>query len=190
MKNFFLSKDSLAQNVGFTMIELITVMIVLLIISGIVLSIMFSSLRVTNKTNVLTSVKQNGNYAISQMEKIIRNAKNFNGVKVNLADSYLSFCPSGSTQHHFLKITSFDGLETEFICDTQISSNSGSLVDLNSVDVSSCFFTCSQTSSSDFPTININLSLSQRSTSSFVEHKASASAILFQTSVTMRNLNR
>lgn len=65
---------------GFTLIELLVVMAVILSIGGILTSIIFSTLRGTGKTTTLISVRSNGEYAISQIVKTIRNARSFNGV--------------------------------------------------------------------------------------------------------------
>lgn len=184
---------------GFTIIELLAVMVVLVIISGIVLSIIFSSLRATKKTNILSSVKQNGSYVISQMEKAIRGAKKFGGVSTNDTSpiTYNVNCvqptavPGNPTPtpipYHALKITSFDDSQTEFYCSTSgIFSNSNSLIDSSILKVDSCSFICNQSSSSESPTIDINFSLLQKTSNSLAEEKASVS---FKTSATMRNLN-
>lgn len=179
---------------GYTLIELLAVMVVFVVIGGIVLAIIFSTLRATNKANTLAYLRQNGNYAISQMVKMIRDAEKFDGVKINNGDLYGLLCQT--QDYHFLKITSFDGGTTEFTClpinlpslpNGKISSNSALLIDTNTISVTTCSFTCSHTSASDSPIIGISFSLSQGSDSPFVEKKAS---IDFKTSVTMRNLNK
>lgn len=185
---------------GYTLIELLAVMVVFVVIGGIVLAIIFSTLRATNKANTLAYLRQNGNYAISQMVKMIRDAEKFEGVKINSGDSYRLSCQT--QDYHFLKITSFDGGTTEFTClpinlpslpNGQISSTSALLalpallIDTSMISVTTCSFTCSHTSASDSPIIGISFSLSQGSDSPFVEKKAS---IDFETSVTMRNLNK
>lgn len=195
---------------GFTLIELLAVMVVVIVIGGIGFSIIFSSLRATNKTNTLTSARQNGNYAISQMSKMIRFAKRFDGISADDSlNSYLTNCaqetvvPPSPTptlvEYHYLKVTSFDGGQTKFSCAPAtlappaglISSGSGTttlpLIDTTSIIVNSCYFTCDQTSSSDFPTISINFNLSQKEQNPLVERKAS---IDFNTSIVIRNLNR
>jgi hypothetical protein len=61
------------------------------------------------------------------------------------------------------------------------------------VSLASCEFTCVQGTISDYPTVGINFSLTElRPTGStiFFEKSASAGAVPFQTSVTLRNLNR
>ena len=192
-----------SNSCGFTLIEPVVVMAVVIAIGGIGFSIIFSSLRATNKTNTLTSARQNGNYAISQMSKMIRYAKRFDGVSTDDV-SYLSTCAVSvgvgtptpvPAQYHYLKVTSFEDVETKFTCVDKVTSSpsglisftAGPLVDTDKIVVDTCYFTCSQTSSSDFPTIGISFSLSQKDLDSLVENKASVN---FNTSIVMRNLNK
>ncbi len=162
---------------GFTLIELMVVMAVTIFVGGIIGSILFSSLRGTNKSNALTTVRQNGNFALIQMTKMIRDAKKLN-----------SPCTISDT----INFSSFSGGDTVFICDLSnpqgptISSNGASLLDQNAVSVSSCAFTCTQNSESDYPTIGISFTLGTL-TSQAQEKTVS---IPFQTSVTMRNVGR
>ena len=87
--------------------------------------------------------------------------------------------------YHYAQVTGFDGGKTIFKCDTSgIASNSASLIDTSLVDVSSCYFTCSQNNIFSPPNIGINFSLTQKGNPQFFENKASAT---FQTSVSVRN---
>lgn len=183
---------------GYTLIELLAVMVVFVVIGGIVLAIIFSTLRATTKANTLAYLRQNGNYAISQMVKMVRDAEKFDGVKIDTSDTYSLLCTPPPVSYHYLKIISFDGGSTEFVClkanpnsptlpNGKISSNSALLIDSDLISATDCYFTCSHTSASDSPIIGISFSLSQGSDSPFVEKKAS---IDFKTSVTMRNLNK
>jgi len=89
------------------------------------------------------------------------------------------------TQYHYARVTGFDGGQTTFSCDTSgIASNSASLIDTSSVDVSSCYFTCTQSDTFFPPNIGINFTLTQKGNPQFFENKASAT---FQTSVSVRN---
>ena len=200
---------------GFTLIELLVVIAVLVFVGVFIGAILFSSLRGTNKTNTLTVVRQNGSFAVSQVTKTLRNAKSFEGVSIDGSlNSYTTDCtqiipPSPAptpvpVKYYYLKITSFDSGVTIFSCsgnpgDSEnpltLSSNSASLLDTTAVsipDSNSCYFTCSQSTISDFPAIGINFFLRE-----FVpigallpEKTASAAAIPFQTSVLMRNIGR
>ncbi len=161
---------------GFSLIELLIAVAIMLIVGTIVTSVLFVSLRTSSKSETTLLVKQNGEFALSQMTKSIRFAKQL--------DSPAS-CVTPVTQLS-VTITSFlDGGQTTFSCSgSTIASNGASLIDTTAVTASGCSFICSQTSSSQPPTITIQFTLNARTTSSFVETTATAP---FKTSVTMRN---
>lgn len=200
---------------GYTLIELLAVITIVVVVGVIITGILISSLRGGNKSNVLDNVRQNGNSTITQMSKMIIYAQSFNGMSDGTVDSngnrvYITNCtqiispsPSPSSpptptpkEYHYIKITSFDGGTTVFGCNglndippNTIASNGASMIDTTletGVKVSSCSFTCSQDGYGFPPTIGINFTLSQNTTSSFAEKKA---IIPFQTSVTIRNNN-
>lgn len=172
------------NNLGFTLLDLLTTIVVLIAIGTIIGAILFSSLRGTNKTNTITNVRQNGNYAISLMSKAIRDGS-------RLDTPYPCVSPEPSYQSVTI-VTATDD-KTTFSCSLisgtisqkNGSDNAASILDTNVVSIQSqsCYFTCNQTSSSDPPTIGINFTLTQKGTP-FYEKQAS---IAFQTSVTMRN---
>ncbi|OGH42386.1 MAG: hypothetical protein A3H79_00140 [Candidatus Levybacteria bacterium RIFCSPLOWO2_02_FULL_36_8b] len=192
---------------GFTLIELLVVIAVLVFVGIFIGSILFSSLRGTNKTNTLTVVRQNGSFAISQTTKMLRNARSFEGVSID-GENYVTDCtqvippsptpPPDPIKYTYLKITSFDDGQTIFSCSGSpltLSSNSASLLDTTAVSIpvsNSCYFTCSQSTISDFPTIGINFFLREVVPTGALlpEKTASAAAIPFQTSVLMRNIGR
>ncbi len=176
---------------GFTLIELMVVVSVLVIAGGIALGTLFSALRGATKSQSVTSVRQNGNSAISQMTKMLRDAKRFEGVSIDGTNYVTSCAVSG---YKAIKITNFDNGITTFKCDTStISSNSASLLDTSSVTLASCQFTCNQSSVIDTPHIGIIFSLSNFAPTGMIplfENTASASAVTFQTSVVLRNIGR
>jgi len=187
---------------GFTLVELLAVILVIGVVGGVVGGILISSLIGTNKTNSLESVRQNGNYALLQISKSIEFSRSFGGVSLN-GVNYITDCtqPQGVSPtptpvpYFYIKITSNDGNDTVFSCfssaissnSASLSSNSASLVNPSTIAVSSCYFTCSQDSLVVPPTIGIGFTLSDKKAGNFVENKTS---VPFQTSVTLRNLNR
>lgn len=189
---------------GFTLIELLVVIVVLIATGTVIGSVLFSSLRGVNKTNVITVVRQNGDYAISQMAKTIRNAKKFEGVSLD-DQAYVTDCSQTSYVHYiYIKMTTPEDKQVTFscshrdissrVCNPQDDCNSisfSSLIDANfvSTDENSCYFTCGQDNLTDAPTVGINFSLSQKGSreNMFVEKTAT---VKFQTSVSMRNLLR
>lgn len=185
-----IGKSRTMRELGFTLVELLAVIMVIAVIGAVVGAIIISTLIGTNKTNSLESVRSSGNFALLQVAKTIEFARGFDGVSTD-GVNYTQNCSTQSPPYGFIKVTSLQNETTVFSCGSPssptISSNSASLVDTTAVSVSSCFFTCTQDSIVVSPTIGINFTLSSKKPGSFVENKAS---IPFKTSVTMRNLNR
>ena len=169
---------------GFTLVEMLAVIAIFVVIGTVIMSILVSSFRTANKSNIITLVQQNGNYALSQMAKTIRNAR-------GLVDPIP--CAPSVTQNSISILTS-DNQEVTYACTSgssaTIASNGASLLDTGQVKLSSCSFTCTQESASDLPFILVDFSLTQKSSSTFAEQLASQSAVEFRTSISIRNINR
>lgn len=187
---------------GFTLIELLVVLVVLLVVGSILIGILVSSLRGTNKVNSIDNVRKNGNYALEQMGKMIRYSRSFNGVSATETGIYITDCTSpiitptpAPAIYHYVKITGFDGGQTTLSClsaaDTggpKIASVSGgvtvNLIDTTAVNISTCKITCTQGTVVSPPTVTIQFDLSNITSSLLPENQSS---IPFQTSVTVRN---
>lgn len=183
--------ESFSTSKGFTLIELLAVMVALMAVGTVIGSILFSSLRGTSKTDIVNDVKQNGYFAIAQMTKMLRFAKSLNSLGGTPYPCPQPTPPNPIPTVTSLVITSFDGGTTTFDCSSgTIASNGASLLDTSVVETETCSFTCRQDSSSNYPIIDINFSLKQKYTGSFVEKIASSTAIPFQTSVSLRNVSR
>jgi prepilin-type N-terminal cleavage/methylation domain-containing protein len=91
-KNLKLSK-------GFTLVEMLFVILVLGIVINLGSNLLFTILRGATKVELEKEVKQNGDYAMNVMERMVRNARR--------VDS----CGSGS-----LQIDNPDGGTTTFLC--------------------------------------------------------------------------
>ena len=160
---------------GFTLIELLVVMIVVGIIGGDILSILFSILRGTNKTNRITQIRQNGNYALNLITRMIRNS---NGA---------TSCNGSPTSD--ITVSQPDGSATRFYCDadTGIASESASftsyLIDSSNLSATSCQFTCTPDSVTGIPFVKFNFVISEKVTTS-TEKKAS---VTFTGSTQLRN---
>lgn len=164
---------------GFTMVELLVVMTIFLSVGGIIVSVLFITFRGTSKSEVVTVVKENGKFALSQMVKSIRYAGSLNNPNTCV--------PTANTPT--LTITSLtDGGQTTFSCPSNltspITSNSAALIDTSKVAVTYCSFTCTQNSLYDPPRITIQFTLTSKSNGGALEDK---STIPFQSSVIMRN---
>ncbi|MBI4091266.1 prepilin-type N-terminal cleavage/methylation domain-containing protein [candidate division WWE3 bacterium] len=76
------------KQLGFTLVELLVVVSVVLISVGVAGDLIISIIRSYNKTRVLNEIEQNGNYALAKVVFDLRNAKAITG---------LGDCPSLST---------------------------------------------------------------------------------------------
>src|SRR5258706_3270352 len=182
--------------IGFTLIELLTVVAVFATIGTIMTSILFITFRSLNKSNTLIAVKSNGNYSLSQMVDVIRNAR-------TIKSPFPCFTPPSNTSlsTSTISLETFTNDVVTYTCGdilngfATISSSSGWPVDTTtsiplldtgangSVKLNTCSFVCSQASISDFPVITIDFSLNANSPGNFTERQASASAIPFHTSI-------
>lgn len=164
------------------MIEAIIVMGLFLIISTISVSILVSSFRAINKARTINELREEGNFAMNQMKKEIRNAKSFVGVSV---DPFNYSCYKGGNRVQF---TSPNGASTIFYCELvndKISSNGTSyLINSSKINIESCSFDCTQSSVTGGYTIGIRFTLSAKTTSAFPEKNQS---IPFRSSVLIRN---
>jgi type II secretory pathway pseudopilin PulG len=177
------------KNKGYTLVELLAVIIILVTVGTIISAILASVLRSSNKSVNTESVRRNGNYAITQMSKMITYAQKLEGVSLD-GSQYYTDCVSQTpplTQYKYLQIKSFDGGITTFACnDSKIASQSALetnyLVDpvLNAV----CYFNCTQESAAAPAKIDIFLNLSVQNSTNFSEGQAE---IPFETSVIIRN---
>lgn len=176
-----MTKVEKTANKGFTLIEMLAVVAIFIVIGGIATSILVSSFQTAHKTDIVTAVQNNGNYTISQMAKTIRDARGL----------ITPFPCSPPVVSDTITVTTPDDQQVTYACNgTTIASNGASMFDTSQVVLKDCSFTCSQDSRSDLPIILINFSLQQATSSKFSEQIASQSAVVFQTSVGIRNINR
>lgn len=169
---------------GFTLIEMLASIIVLIAVGTVLGATLFSTLRGATKTNSIEVVKQNGYFALVQMTKMLRNAERLEDPYPCLDPTYLS-----------ITFTSPDGGQTTFTCDllstpATISSNGASLLDTTAVTLETCHFSCTQGLDTQIPSIGVSFSLKRATTTSFFEQTAGASPIPFETSLILRNVNR
>jgi len=155
---------------GFTIIEIVVVIGILGIIAVIGTNMFFTVMRSSTKSKNLMTVKQNGEYALSVMERMIRNS------------SVVDICESGMTK---IKIMDSNKEETEFaFIDNYIASNSSRMTS-DQVKVTSGTFDCSSVGDFNPKTIVINFTLDQNvSLAPRVEEEAS---INFKTTIETRN---
>jgi type II secretory pathway pseudopilin PulG len=179
---------------GYTLVELLAVIFLLIAVGAIISSILTSVLRSSNKSTNTEMVRANGNYAIGQMSKMIAYAQRLEGISVSdpiqFPNQVQTDCvgqPS-STQYHYLTIKLFNGGITTFAClGTTVASQSAFgtsfLVD-PTLNTKTCYFKCTQESAAASPRIDIFLDLTAKSTAVFSESQAD---IPFETSVVLKN---
>jgi prepilin-type N-terminal cleavage/methylation domain-containing protein len=171
---------------GFSLVEIIVSTGIIAIISITVAQAMFTSLRSNTKTELLKDIKQNGDFAMDVMTRLIQNARGIT-----------SPCTPAGATGPTLSIINTDGLLTSFGCSIdgavfRIASVSGVQTDYltsNNLTItgvncaaSSLTFTC--TSVVDAPSrVQITFTLAQRGTP-FEQYEQSSAT--FQTSVNER----
>ncbi|HVT01052.1 MAG TPA: prepilin-type N-terminal cleavage/methylation domain-containing protein [Patescibacteria group bacterium] len=176
-------KDILKNNKGYTIVELLAVVSILVIISGIISSILYSTLRGSNKVKITTEVTQNGTYAMSVIAKTINDSRNVLQVDgVDIDDCTAS--PSGKS----IEFQRLDGSTTTFSCSNgDLASNSASIINTETVKVddASCVFTCYQKADDLYalPIIGINFKIEDKNATA-EELKGSSD---FQSSTALRN---
>ncbi len=177
---------------GYTLIEVLAVIILITIVGSFIAAIIVISLRGSNRSKNVNAIRQIGDYTINQMTKMISYAESFEGlantdIDVNPDDNSISYdlqCNQSKT-YNLIKIKSFDQGTTTFYCDPTIGNNfiasySGSLDSLptesvyNSVRmvklvdpsrnfyVTQCSFTCKKDNITLPPVVDVQFTISNQ----------------------------
>ena len=158
---------------GFTLIEILVVIGILAIIMVVGSTSFFNLLRGSTKTKTATLVKENGDYALGVIARMIRNARE------------ISDCnPSMSS----IEILNPDGRLTEFSCDKDtISSNSAAIISRQvKVKSDSCSFNCQEGGPLQPDVVTIGFTLTQADgATGRPEEQVS---IDFKTTISLRNV--
>ncbi len=165
------------MNRGFTLIEITIVagLTTMLVLAGVAL--LLSSIVSTGRTNSVQFVKENGDYALGQMEFLLRNA-------VELQ----STCTTNLNQ---ITLRSMDNGITTLMAETdggitKIASNSGVYLTSDAVQLTAGpRFDCYQSSDGLIQTVKVSFTL-QRGTTG-VDRDSEVTTQSFQTTVTLRN---
>ncbi len=176
----FLRKKTIFSG-GFTIIEMliVTTLTVLLVVTGT--SLFLTTIVGGGRANTSTVVKTNGDYALGQMEYLLRNSIAL--VPLNPAD-LTSACAENMSQIRLKLID--QGITTLFSEAGKIASNSGIYLTSDSVQlVSGPEFDCSRSADRAITTIRISFTLrkGQAGTDRLSEIQQQA----FSTSVTVRS---
>lgn len=174
------------NSAGFTLVELLVVTALILIIIGAVSQLFFGALRGAVKTTITNETRQTADYALSVMERMIRNAQTINNMT--------TYCEDGSSKSS-ISIEGQDGAETVFACPTDVSapylaSNSARLTSSKvAVDTypSGCSFSCTRTGSGP-AVVSISFSIHQLNPSPNVTlEPEEKNNINYKTTVVVRN---
>lgn len=159
---------------GFTLIEILTVVVILAIVAAIGTNMFFTILRGSTKTRVLAEVKQNGGYALNVLERTIRNAKGLSGG----GSSITIINPDDTTTIFSCQDINGDGIN-EILLD-------GASLTSDKVNVQGCsIFTVTEGEAGIRPDmVTIDFTLSQAGIVTRPEEEA---VINFKTTVILRN---
>lgn len=192
----------LKQFKGFTLIEILVVVALLSTVGLITAVILYSSLRGGEKTKLILSAKENGNYAVSIFSREARYANYFYGLSPDGAtSSYSVDACSSAVSYPYAKIVNSANEELVFACvgngiTLTRDGKTENLINTTQVGVvpSSCGFTCKSATTVGSYTLGLSFQLIDRfsvtpsaSVENVVFEKRLVSPIRFETSVTLRN---
>lgn len=181
--------NTMQKEKGFTLVELLAVSFILVMVSGIIATLLYSVLRSSNRVGVVGLVAQNGNYALSVATSLMRNSQGL------VAPNTCPPSPTPALTTDSITVRGFDGADTTLHCTgstiaSESASTSISLLDTSTVELDttatgtpcSSMFVCSQQRS--LPTVTVQFTLKNKGTESFIENRYSA---FFKTTVFFRN---
>lgn len=173
------------NNKGFSLIELMVGIAIIITATTVVLSIIVSSFRISNKTTASDSVRQNGNSAVAQISRIVQFADSFVGIGNDLS-SLDPFCSAPNTSFNHIRVI-YQGNPKTISCYNSrlmLGDNTvGSTLIDNNLTVESCQLSCSRDQDAA-PVVSLNFSIRRGAADASVEQTAK---INFSTKVKMRN---
>jgi prepilin-type N-terminal cleavage/methylation domain-containing protein len=155
---------------GFSLVELLVVLGIVVTVGALVANLFLANLRTAAKTKALTEIKQNGDYALAVLERMIRNSKEVQ-----------SGCPGIGPS---LTILNQDDNSSTFLCEsTRIASGGAALIS-NNFEIVGCdsAFDCDKPEGRP-AVVTISFSLKQKGSSLGQEFTAE---VPFQTTVSTR----
>lgn len=168
---------------GFSLIEILVSIAIVITATTVIVAILSSSFRGISKSTISEDVRQNGNNAISRMSRLLQFAQSFKGASINGTTYDLSCVAGAGKNYQYIKVMSADS-DVILSC-ANLSIGTSSLIDRTKVKVvdGTCSFKCLQTTSDDSPIIGISFDLSEATAT--VPEKSKT--IHFSTTVKMRN---
>jgi len=168
---------------GFTLVELLAVIAITGVVGTMMFGILFTTLKGADKSESAGTLQENGNFALSQMSRMVRFALDLQSP----ASCYQS-SSSAPIVTSSITILNADNQPTIFACDLTagtIASNSATLLDPSQVVVTACSFSCAQATPYDAPALTISFTLNKKNTNALVENNSPTN---FQTTVILRNV--
>lgn len=170
------------SNVGFTLLEILIATSIVAVLGVVISQVLSTTTRTNTKVGIISDVKQNGDYALLTMDRLIRSARR-------------STC-SGAADA-FVTLENLDGGITTLGCAwnssvgriASVSANgtsylTGTNVTLGGTDCASDSLTFTCASAGVTSAVSIGFRLSQKSTSPLLFEQSTVS---FQSTVTVRN---
>lgn len=162
---------------AFSLIELIIVMGLLSLLMLAISSTMLMSIVSSSRIRTATKIKQAGNYAIGQMQGMIRSSKSIVSCTSQVENSSITIINPDGGETTLMTELNGDGF-------THIASNSGYFLTPSSTDVGTTFSLTCEPSDTEPTLIKISFDLKDIVTSG----RPSQNPLLhFETSVNMRN---
>lgn len=163
----------MVKHQGFSLIELIVVIGLLSLLTLAISSIMLTSILSSNRVRLTTKIKQSGNYALGQIQNMIRNAKS------------LETCNSVDSE---LILTNQDGGSTAVVMEidaggiNRVASNSGIYLTPETINVSTFSINCEP--SDETPAL-IKISFDLHTANKSISRQNPS--LHFETSINLRN---
>ncbi|HWA51759.1 MAG TPA: prepilin-type N-terminal cleavage/methylation domain-containing protein [Patescibacteria group bacterium] len=142
------------KNKGYTLIEMMVVIIVFSVLAIVVSETVISTLKGTSKSAAISSVRQNLDYAIGSMERQIRGAQSITSTCNGAPATQISFIDQNLNPVTF----SCNDINSNGQV-SNIASSSASLTS-GSISISSCSFTCTNGTTNSPPSVLINITAS------------------------------
>lgn len=168
---------------GFSLIELMVGIAIIITATTVVLSIIVSSFRISNKTTASDTVRQNGNSAVAQISRIFQFADSFVGAANRSDFADLSYSCDETSYNH-IRVVYQGNLKTVSCSGSGLLLDGNSIID-NSLTVSDCSLTCTRDIGAG-PVLGLNFNLSRGGSNTSAEQ---TSSIKFSTKIKMRNAN-
>ena len=211
-------KVNLKSRNGYTLVELLAAIVVVVAISSVITNVITSSLRGANKVNIIENIRQTGNFILSQMTKDITYAQMFDGVNTGFNPVLDAVGPNPP---HYTVCPALVPVPTPLFTEMTVKTAGGNIVkyecsgDSGAVPITvpilrktvarvgatpeptisligssspivlkSCSLNCNQ--DSGVPIIEVKFKIGPKNSPGLAENNDN-SAVIFKTSITMRN---